>query len=267
MPLPFVKMHGLGNDFVILDRRLEPLELTVGQRRALCDRRRGVGCDQLIVLEPAADADLTMRIYNADGGEAQACGNAARCIGDLLGRPATIATAAGTIATEPVPGGVRVDMGEPRFGWAEIPLAEPMDTAALPRAWGPLSSPAAVNVGNPHVVFFVDDAAAVPLDELGPVIERDKVFPERVNVGLAQTIDHGLTLRVWERGAGLTQACGTAACAAAVLAIRSGRSTSPVKVRLPGGELAIQWAEGSSVLMTGPATHVFSGTIELEALA
>lgn len=266
MPLPFVKMHGLGNDFVIVDRRTQPLDLTADQRRALADRRRGVGCDQLILLDGGTNADLTMRIFNPDGEEAEACGNAARCVGQLLGRPATIATAGGRIRTEPVDGGVRVDMGPPRFGWRDIPLAREMDTAALPLAWGSLASPAAISVGNPHVVFFVDNAATIPLEELGPVIEHDQAFPQRINVGVAQVDDTGLTLRVWERGAGLTQACGTAACAAAVAAIRADRASSPVAVRLPGGELTIEW-EGASVHMTGPATRVFDGTVELETLA
>ena len=267
MPTPFHKMHGLGNDFVVLDGRSTPVALSPEQRGALADRHRGVGCDQLIVLEPSATSDLAMRIFNPDGEAASACGNAARCVGLLIGGIVTIETAGGTVFAEPVPGGVRVDMGAPRFDWAEIPLARPMNTAALPLGWGPLSSPAAVNVGNPHAVFFVPDVDAVPLAELGPVIERDAAFPDRVNVSLAQVTPDGLTLRVWERGAGLTQACGTAACAAAVLAIRAGHATTPVRVHLPGGELTVDWAEGDTIRMTGPAAHVFDGTINLDALS
>lgn len=267
MPTPFIKMHGLGNDFVVLDGRARAIELTVAQRRALCDRHRGAGCDQLIVLEPASDADVTMRIHNPDGGEADACGNAARCVALLFPDPVVIATAGGPVRAERSGDAVRVDMGAPRFDWTEIPLGRAMDTAALPLGWGALSSPAALNVGNPHVVFFVGDADAVPLAELGPVIERDPVFPQGVNVSVAQPVLGGLRLRVWERGAGLTQACGTAACAAAVAAIRAGHAASPVEVALPGGTLSIEWTEGGSIHMTGPATRVFDGTIDLEALA
>ena len=273
MSTPFIKMHGLGNDFVVLDARTDAIDLTVAQRRALCDRHRGVGCDQLIVLEAADDADVTMRIHNPDGGEAEACGNASRCIALLFPGPVVIATAGGPVyADRDADGdgegdGVSVDMGRPRFDWNVIPLARTMNTDALPLGWGALSSPAAVNVGNPHVVFFVGDADAVPLAKLGPVIERDPVFPQGVNVSVAEPVPGGLRLRVWERGAGLTQACGTAACAAAVAAIRAGHATSPVAVTLPGGPLSIEWAEGGSIRMTGPATRVFDGTIDLDALA
>ena len=264
---PFHKMHGLANDFVLFDFRETPVPLSPDQRRAIADRHRGVGCDQLILLEPSTTADLAMRIFNPDGEPASACGNAARCVGLLAGAAVTIETAGGAIAAEPVAGGVRVDMGLPRFDWDQVPLSRVMNTAALPMSWGPLSSPGAVNVGNPHAIFFVPDAAAVDLARWGPVIERDGVFPGRVNVSVAQVTDDGLTLRVWERGAGLTQACGTAACAAAVLAIRSGHCASPVRVTLPGGPLTVEWAEGGTIRMTGPAAHVFTGAIDLEALA
>lgn len=264
---PFRKMHGLGNDFVVFDHRAGGVTLSPVQVRAIADRHRGVGCDQLIVLEPSDSADLAMRIFNPDGVEAGACGNAARCIGALIGGPVTIETFGGLIAAEPVDGSVCVDMGHPGFDWDAIPLSRPMNTAALPLGWGSLSSPAAINVGNPHVVFFVPDANAVPLGEIGPVVERDSVFPDRVNVSVAQAVAGGLTLRVWERGAGLTQACGTAACAAAVLAIRAGHATSPVRVELPGGALTIEWAEEETIRMTGPAAHVFDGAIDLDALA
>ncbi len=267
MRVPFRKMHGLGNDFVVLDARERPVDLARSTRRALCERHRGIGCDQLIVLAPSERADLALRIFNRDGGEAEACGNATRCVASLFDGPVTIETPGGVLSARSDPGGIAVDMGRPRFGWQEIPLAFAMDTDALPLAWGGLDAPMAVNVGNPHAVFFVDDAAAVPLETLGPAIETDAVFPERVNVGVAQVTGEGLTLRVWERGAGLTLACGTGACAAAVAAIRSGRTASPVRVSLPGGALTVAWEPGGAVVLTGPATHVFDGTIDLEALA
>ena len=267
MRVAFRKMHGLGNDFVVLDAREHPLELPRATRRALCERHRGVGCDQLILMERSDRADLALRIFNPDGGEAEACGNATRCVASLFDSPIAIETHGGVLTARRDEGGVVVDMGEPRFDWDQIPLAFAMDTAALPLAWGGLASPMAVNVGNPHVVFFVDDAVAVPLAELGPAIETDGAFPERVNVGVAQISGAGLTLRVWERGAGLTLACGTGACAAAVAAIRTGRATSPVAVTLPGGALTVAWEPGGPIVMTGPATHVFDGTIDLEAFA
>ena len=264
---PFKKMHGLGNDFVVFDARDAPVTLTPASRRAVADRHRGIGCDQLIVLQPSTTADLAMRIFNPDGEEAGACGNAARCVGWLMDRPVTIETAGRPIKAWRSDGGVVVDMGEPRFDWSAIPLARSMNTSALPLGWGPLSSPAAVNVGNPHVVFYVDDVDAVALTEWGPVIERDGVFPDGVNVSVAEVASHELRMRVWERGAGSTQACGTAACAAAVLAIRAGRLASPVQVALPGGLLTIAWAEGGAIRMAGPATHVFDGVIDLDRLA
>ncbi len=253
----FHKMHGLGNDFVILDAREGAVAMDAARARAIADRRTGVGCDQVIVLEPSDVADVRMRIWNADGGEVEACGNATRCVVLLEGRPIRIETQGGILSGEA--GGV--DMGEPRFGWEEIPLAYAMDTAAMPVGWEELQEPAAVNVGNPHVVFFVRDADAVDLARLGPVIEHDPLFPERVNVNVASLEDGAIRLNVWERGAGLTQACGTGACATAVAAIRRGLAQSPVEVRLPGGALTIDWAPGGTIRMRGPATHVFSGEL------
>jgi diaminopimelate epimerase len=261
----FHKMHGLGNDFVIFDAREQPVEMSEARARAISDRTTGVGCDQLILLEPADDADVRMRIFNSDGGEVGACGNASRCIAMLLGRDATIATDGGILHVSAENGGAEVNMGEPRFGWEEIPLAYPMDTSVMPTGWGELSGAAAVNVGNPHVIFFVDDADAVDLQRLGPEIENDMLFPERVNINVASIDGDAIRLRVWERGAGLTRACGTGACATAVAAIRKKLVQSPVEVRLPGGALQISWAPGASILMSGPATHVFSGEIDLEA--
>lgn len=265
MRLRFRKMHGLGNDFVVLDARERSLTLAPDQVRFLADRRVGIGCDQLILLEPSDVADLRMRIWNPDGGEVEACGNAARCVATVAGDGAAIETAGGVIRAAVAGDRVTVDMGAPRFGWDEIPLAYPMDTAHMPVAWEGLSDPAAVNVGNPHIVFFVEDLDAIPLMTLGPIIEQDPLFPGRVNVGITATGDKfdKLVLRVWERGAGLTQACGTAACAAAVVAIRRGLAASPVTVELPGGPLEIAWAPGETVRMAGPATHVFDGEIDL----
>ncbi|MFC7497969.1 diaminopimelate epimerase [Enterovirga sp. GCM10030262] len=263
----FHKMHGLGNDFVIFDAREEPVEMDGARARAIADRRTGIGCDQLIVMEPSARADFRMRIFNADGGEVEACGNAARCVALLAGGDARIETAGGIITGSAQGGGARIDMGEPRFAWDEIPLGYAMDTAAMPVGWEYLQQPAAINVGNPHIVFFVEDSGAVELERLGPLIERDPLFPDRVNVGVASMEDGAIRLRVWERGAGLTLACGTGACAAAVAGIRRGLVASPVEVRLPGGALTIEWKAGTPIRMSGPATHVFNGEIDLAALA
>jgi diaminopimelate epimerase len=256
----FHKMHGLGNDFVIVDAREQAVEMTTARARAIADRRSGIGCDQLIVLEPSATATARMRIYNADGGEVEACGNASRAVALLLGGSATLETLGGDLATEALDGSARIVMGEPRFDWDRIPLAYPLDTLNLPVAWDELDSPAAVNVGNPHVIFFVPDCDAVALDRLGPLIEHDALFPERVNVNVATRLgERHLKLRVWERGVGLTRACGTGACATAVAAIRRKLVSGPVRVDLPGGALEIDWTPGGTILMTGPATHVFTG--------
>ena len=264
MRAAFTKMHGLGNDFVVLDTRAAPLPpVTAALARALADRRTGIGCDQLIVLEESPTADFRMRIYNADGGEVEACGNATRAVAILHGTPAQIETAAGILAVQPGEGGAAVDMGEPRFEWDAIPLAYAMDTAALPVGWDELEQPAAVNVGNPHAIFFVDDCDAIELDRLGPQIERDPLFPERINVNVA-TVENrsNIRLRVWERGAGLTRACGTGACATAVAAIRRGLVGNEVTVTLPGGPLLIEWGEDGRITMTGPATESFRGTFD-----
>jgi diaminopimelate epimerase len=258
-------MHGLGNDFVLIDARQQPVDIDGPLARAIADRQTGVGCDQLILLEPSSVADVKMRIFNHDGSEVGACGNAARCVVLLTG-PATIETDGGIIDGAEAGDEVEVAMGEPRFEWDSIPLAYPMDTASLPMAWDALEAPAAVNVGNPHLVFFVDDVTAVPLDEFGPRIEHDAAFPERTNVNVAAVEGDSLRIRTWERGAGLTRACGTGACASAVAAIASKRVTSPVRVTMPGGTLTIGWVPGSPILMRGPATQVFDGVIDLDAL-
>jgi diaminopimelate epimerase len=270
MRVPFVKMHGLGNDFVVLDARIDALpEIGPTIAAALADRSTGIGCDQLIVLEPSTSANFRMRIFNADGGEVEACGNASRAVALLHGSPALVETAGGTIAMEPGLQGARIDMGEPRFAWDAIPLAYPVDTAAMPVGWDELEGPMAVNIGNPHVVFFVEDAAGVPLDRLGPRIERDPLFPERVNVNVAQvTGPASILLHVWERGAGLTRACGTGACATAVAAIRRGLIEGRVAtVSLPGGDLQIEWNGAGRVVMSGPAAERFRGTFDWDAFA
>ncbi|MEA3057243.1 MAG: diaminopimelate epimerase [Sphingomonadales bacterium] len=261
----FHKMHGLGNDFVIVDARSDPFAVTPALARAIADRRTGVGCDQLIVLEPSDGADLRMRIWNSDGGEVESCGNATRCVVQLTGAT-SIDTAGGLLTGENLGAEVEVGIGEPRFGWDEIPLAYAMDTTALPMAWDALDHPFAVNVGNPHLVFFVADAREIPLDELGPRIGNDPAFPERINVNVATYVDGRLKLRTFERGAGETLACGTGACASAVAAIATRRAQSPVRVDMTGGSLTIEWAPGQPIRMRGAATHVFSGELDLEAL-
>lgn len=271
--IPFIKMHGLGNDFVVLDARKAALPVMTAQvARGLGDRRTGIGFDQLVLLEPSQTHAFRMRIFNSDGSEVGACGNAARAVALLHGKPAVIETGGGPIMLEPLDGGARVDMGVPQFDWDAIPLAYPMDTFAMPVGWpmddSALENPMAVNVGNPHAIFFVEDANAVPLDIIGPVIEHDSIFPERVNVNVASLAgpDH-LSLRVWERGAGLTQACGTGACATAVAAIRRGLVASPVRVTLPGGDLVIAWKPGGTMMMSGPAAQSFRGTFDWDDYA
>ena len=261
MSLRFRKMHGLGNDFVILDAREEAVAMDSARARAIADRRTGVGCDQVILLEPSETADLRMRIWNADGGEVEACGNAARCVALLEGGETRIETKGGLIRASANGNAATIDMGEPRFGWEDIPLAYAMDTAAMPVGWEELEKPFAVNVGNPHIVFFVEDPDAVDLARLGALIENDPLFPERVNVNVAAKEGEAIRLRVWERGAGLTLACGTGACATAVAAIRRGLAHGPVEVRLPGGALTIEWEPGGTIRMSGPASHVFSGEL------
>jgi len=261
----FHKMHGLGNDFVIVDARQEPFDVTPSLAKAIADRRTGVGCDQLIVLEPSDRADLRMRIWNSDGGEVESCGNATRCVVQLTGAR-RIDSDGGLLEGEDLGAEVEVSIGEPKFGWDEIPLAYPADTNPLPMAWDELENPIAVNVGNPHVVFFVPDAREIPLDELGPRIENDPAFPERVNVNVATYVHDRLKLRTFERGAGETLACGTGACASAVAAIVTKRARSPVRVDMTGGSLTIEWAPGKPIRMRGAATHVFEGELDLEAL-
>lgn len=262
----FHKMHGLGNDFVILDGREDPIEITAELARAIADRRSGIGCDQLILLAPGSSAELAMRIWNADGGEVESCGNAARCVVALTGAK-QIETPGGLLDGAADGDAVTVTLPPPSFDWQDIPLAYAMDTRALPMAWDDLERPFAVNVGNPHLVFFVDDLESVPLGQSGPAIERDPLFPDRINVNVAEVDGKRLKLQTFERGTGLTRACGTGACASAVAAISTRRLESPVTVAMEGGNLTIDWTPGGPIQMTGGATHVFSGEIDLEALA
>ena len=261
----FHKMHGLGNDFVIVDAREQPFEVTPALAKAIANRRTGVGCDQLIVLEACETADLRVRIWNQDGGEVESCGNATRCVVQLTGAR-TIDSDGGLLTGEDLGAEVEVAIGEPRFGWNEIPLAYATDTNPLPMAWDELDNPIALNVGNPHLVFFVPDAREVPLDQLGPRIEHDPAFPDRINVNVATFVDNRLKLRTFERGAGETLACGTGACASAVAAILTRRAQSPVTVEMTGGSLTVSWTPGEPIRMRGAATHVFEGELDLGAL-
>jgi diaminopimelate epimerase len=268
---PFVKMHGLGNDFVVVDARARDFALNDDQARAIADRHTGVGCDQLIIMErPNGErmADVVMRIRNADGGEVAACGNATRCVADIVMRETgrdhvIIQTAAGLLDAERASGGrVAVDMGPAKLDWRDIPLTEPQDTTHLKLSLGPLKDPAAVSMGNPHAVFFVDDAERVDLASLGPVLEHHPLFPERANIGVAQILTRDrIRLRVWERGTGITLACGTGACAALVAAARRGLTERKATVIVDGGELEIEWAKDGHVIMTGPVAVSFTGEL------
>ena len=275
MIAPFVKMHGAGNDFVVFDERRESFGFTPARAAALADRRAGIGCDQFITIErpPAgSNADAFMRIRNPDGYEAGACGNATRCVADLLARETgravqVIRTEAGNLPSEVLADGrVRVDMGPVRFGWRDIPLAREMDTLHLQLSSGVLADPAGASMGNPHATFFVGDVAAVPIEALGPGLEHDPLFPQRANIGVAQVLAADrIRLRVWERGAGLTLACGSGACAALVNAARRGLTGRAATIVVDGGELEIAWREDGHVLMTGPVATAFTGTVDLSA--
>ena len=274
--IPFRKMHGLGNDFVVLDQRRDPVAIGAEVARALADRRTGIGCDQLILIEPPHDpaAQIFMRILNADGTEAEACGNGTRCIARLVAdetgeKRIRIETAAGLLDAELMPNGdVAVDMGPARTAWRDIPLAREMDTLRADLALGPLSEPVCTSMGNPHATFFVPDAEAIDLAALGPRLEHDKLFPERANIGVATVVNHEhIRLRVWERGVGITRACGTGACAALVAASRRGLTGRRAKIILDGGMLDIQWREDGHVIMTGAATLAFEGSVDPACLA
>ena len=268
---PFIKMHGLGNDFVVLDARAHSIELDERAARAIADRHTGVGCDQLLVMEPPTQtgADVFMRIRNADGDEVEACGNGTRCIAAALmretgKRDVVIETVAGLLkATEADAARVTVDMGAARLGWREIPLAHECDTLHIPVTLGPLTDPVGTNMGNPHATFFVPDAGAVDVASLGRQLEHHAMFPERANIGIASVAGKDrLRFRVWERGVGITIACGTGACAAGVAAARRGLTGRRVTVVADGGPLAIEWRADGHVLMTGPAAVSFTGVLD-----
>jgi len=274
--VPFFKMHGLGNDFVVLDFRRSAVPVSARGVCALANRRTGIGCDQVIFLEPPRHpaARVLMRIRNADGSEAEACGNAARCIADLLcretGEPhARIETIAGLLEAEAqADGRISVDMGPARTGWREIPLARAMDTDHVQVSVGPLSDPVCTNIGNPHATFFVDHVEGVDLAVFGPTLEHDRLFPQRANIGVATIRDRGhIRLRVWERGAGITLACGSGACAVLVAAHRRGLADRCASVELDGGTLDIAWREDGHVIMTGLAAVSFEGTFDSDLLA
>ncbi|MHA1566966.1 MAG: diaminopimelate epimerase [Alphaproteobacteria bacterium] len=267
---PFIKMHGLGNDFVVIDARRDPFEIAPTAVRHVTNRHTGIGCDQLIVLEPPQHnaADFYMRILSHDGSEPEACGNATRCVAMLVmdetGKDAlTIQTPAGLLATTRQQNRqVQVDMGPAGLDWDQIPLAEPCDTRSLDISLGPLAQPTAVNIGNPHAVFFVEDVAAIDLETLGPQLREHPIFPQGANIGIAQILaPDRIRLRVCERGAGITLACGSGSCAAAVAAHRRGLTSRHVEVVLDGGSLNIEWRRDGHVLMTGPATISFTGAL------
>lgn len=270
--LPFLKMHGLGNDFVVLDGRARSLALGPEAARRIADRRTGVGCDQLLILEPARNGGAArLTIFNADGGEVGACGNGARCVAALLlnetgAAAVTIETATGPIRALARPDGrIVVDMGPALLGWREIPLArEIADTAHLPVSAGPLADPVGVGLGNPHAVFFLPDAEAVELERWGPEIEHHPLFPERANVEVCTVLARNrIRMRVWERGVGVTRACGSGACAALVAAARRGLTERGAELVLDGGSLEIEWrAADGHVLMTGPVATSFSGALD-----
>lgn len=270
--IEFIKMHGLGNDFVILDATGRPQNLAGERMRRIADRRRGAGCDQILVMEPPQDkaADLFMRIYNPDGSEAGACGNGTRCVARLWmdrngRRDCVIQTVSGLLACRMADGDmVEVNMGPPRLKWDEIPLAEERDTLHLGIAGGVLPDPVAVNVGNPHAVFFVDDVKKVDVPGLGPQVENHVLFPRRTNVEFAQVLaPDKIRVRVWERGTGVTQACGSGACAVMVAAVRRGLTGRKAEIALDGGSLFMEWREADGcILMTGPTAYVFEGIMK-----
>ena len=275
--VPFLKMQGLGNDFVVFDARERSLSLTAEKAQILADRHFGIGCDTVVLIQPGtAAADARLVFYNADGGEVESCGNASRCIARLLMDERGLArvkleTRGGMVVCEDAGKGlVQADMGPPGLAWNEVPLAEAVDNTdkfdlKLDGMTLPVSG---VSMGNPHCVIFVDDALKAPVTSLGPRIETHPLFPNRVNVEFAQVLDRDhIRMRVWERGVGVTLACGTGACATAVAAARRGLANRKVEVTLDGGKLLLDWRESDGhVLMTGPAVQVFRGEVDLDAL-
>ena len=279
--IPFRKMNGLGNDFVVLDARVGPLAISEEQARAIADRKTGIGCDQLIVMEKSPRADVRMRIWNAEGGEVQSCGNASRCIADIVmaetGLGSTTIDTKGGFLTAQKAGDllVKIDQGRPRFDWKDIPLSEAFpDTRHIELQVGPIDkplvhSPSVVNVGNPHCIFWVNDLEVVDLGKIGPMIEHHPLFPERTNVILAKLVARNhATIKVWERGAGLTKACGTAACAVMAAGYRLKLIDRECRVTLPGGDLFMAINEDNGhVLMTGPVAYEFDDVLPAGLLA
>jgi diaminopimelate epimerase len=274
MTLHFRKMNGLGNDFVVLDARKTPIAISEAQARAIANRKTGIGCDQLIVMENSSIADVRMRIWNAEGGEVPSCGNASRCIADLmfdeLGATSTTIDTKGGFLLAKKAGDhlVTIDQGMPKFDWKDIPLSEVFaDTRHIELQVGPidaplLHSPSVVNVGNPHCIFWVNDLDVVDLSRVGPMLEHHPLFPERANISLAKVVarDHVL-LKVWERGTGLTLACGTAACATMAAGHRIKIIDTKCTITLPGGDLFMSINDEGHIIMTGPAALDFEGTL------
>lgn len=265
--LKFIKMNGLGNDFVVIDGRDKSIEISLAQAQAIADRRRGIGCDQIILLEKSdARADIKMRIRNSDGGEVEACGNASRCIAKLIMdekglNHAKIDTLSGILVATKIDDNIRIDMGPAFLEWQDIPLSKPMDTLSLNIVEGPLKNPVAVGVGNPHAVFFVNDLNTIDLEKIGPIIEHHSFYPNRTNVSVAEVLNpNKIRARVWERGAGLTLACGTGACATLIAAVRRGLTERKAIIELDGGPLEIEWSEDNHVFMSGTAEINFTGT-------
>ena len=271
MRIDFTKMHGLGNDFVVVDARAQDPGLDEAAYRAIGDRRRGVGFDQfLTILPPVNGGTAFMKIHNPDGSEAQACGNGTRCVAAVLmdeaGRnEAVVETVAGSlVCARSDDGRVTVDMGPAGLDWRDLPLAREVDTLNVPLDDAPMTDACCVGMGNPHAVFFVDDAEAVPLAEIGPVLEHHPMFPERANIEFATVRSPTeIRMRVWERAAGITQACGSGACAVLVAAVRRGLAERRADVILDGGTLTIEWTEKGRVLMTGPTATSFQGSLRL----
>ena len=274
MATPFIKMHGCGNDFVVIDERFAPLGITPAKAAAIADRHTGIGCDQLIIIQrTSAGADAFMQIRNPDGSEAGACGNATRCVAQILANETgreqvTIRTISGDLPARILANGlIEVDMGPVRLDWQDIPLSRPMDTARLNLYADGVSEPAAASMGNPHATFFVVDLASIAITRIGPTLEHDPIFPQRANIGFAQVLDPAtIRLRVWERGAGLTLACGSGACATLVNAHRRGLTGRTARVIVDGGTLDLTWRDVNHVLMTGPAITAFNGDIDLDSL-
>lgn len=267
-PLAFLKMHGLGNDFVVIDSRGREAVTTASLARGLGDRHRGVGFDQLAEIRDDGKG-MVLDFWNADGSRAESCGNATRCVADLVmdetgADTLAIRTAGGALNAVRGPDGqVAVNMGAPQLGWREIPLARPVDPMALPID----GAPVAVGMGNPHCVFFVDDAGSVDPASRGPAIEHHPLFPQATNVEFASVRGDGsIRMRVWERGTGVTLACGSGACATAVAAALKGLTGRKVRMHLDGGEMLLDWRE-DGVWMTGPTARVFSGTLSADYLA